>query len=83
MPEMDCLCNENISDIMVTPELVKKRLENLNKFKSSGPDNIHPHVLKETAPSVCIPLSIIFNESLETGETPKDWRNAKETPIFK
>ena len=83
LPEMDCLCNENISDIIVTPELVRKRLENLNKFKSSGPDNIHPHVLKETASSVCIPLSIIFNESLETGETPEDWRNANVTPIFK
>ena len=83
LPDMECLCNENINDIVVTPEIVKKRLESLNKFKGSGPDNIHPHILKETASSVCIPLSMIFNESLEIGETPEDWRNANVTPIFK
>ena len=83
LPDMDCLCNENIRDIKVTPEIVKEKLEKLNKFKGSGPDNIHPHVLKETASSICIPLSLIFNESLEFGETPEDWRNANVTPIFK
>ena len=62
---------------------VKKRLETLNRFKGSGPDNIHPHVLKETATSVYVPLSMIFKESLEVGETPEDWRSANVTPIFK
>ena len=26
---------------------------------------------------------MIFNESLEIGETPEDWQNANVTPIFK
>ena len=64
LPDMDYLCNENIGDIIVSPEIVKNRLEALNRFKGSGPDNIHPHVLKETAKSVCVPLSMIFKESL-------------------
>ena len=80
-PDMDYLCNENIGDMNVSPEIVKERLEALNRFKESGPDNIHPHVLKET--SVCVPLSMIFKESLEVGETPEDWRSANVTPIFK
>ena len=83
LPEMDNLCDENINDIEITPEMVKERLESLNRFKGSGPDNIHPHVLKETASSICVPLSIIFKESLSTGETPDDWRKANVTPIFK
>ncbi|CAL4083944.1 unnamed protein product, partial [Meganyctiphanes norvegica] len=40
-------------------------------------------MLKETASSVCFPLSMIFEESLQTGETPDDWRKANVTPIFK
>jgi len=83
LPEMENLCNESIRDINVTPEMVRDKLEKLNRFKGSGPDNIHPHVLRETAASVCLPLSMIFKESLEGGETPEDWRNANVTPIFK
>ena len=83
LPEMESLCDENIQPIVVTPEIVRTKLEKLNKFKGSGPDNIHPHVLSETAATICNPLSMIFNESLEVGETPEDWRNANVTPIFK
>ncbi|CAL4065460.1 unnamed protein product, partial [Meganyctiphanes norvegica] len=75
--------NDNIGDIEITPEMVKNKLEKLNRFKGSGPDNIHPHVLRETASSVCSPLSMIFKESLRAGETPEDWRKANITPIFK
>ena len=63
--------------------MVKTKLIGLNRFKGSGPDNIHPHVLKETASSVCFPLSTIFKDSLQSGETPDDWRKANITPIFK
>ena len=83
LPEMDNLCEENIANIEITQEMVKNKLENLNKFKSSGPDKIHPHVLKETATSISLPLSMIFKESLRVGETPDDWRKANITPIFK
>ena len=83
LPEMDNLCEENIANIEITQEMVKNKLENLNKFKSSGPDRIHPHVLKETAASISLPLSMIFKESLRVGETPDDWRKANITPIFK
>ena len=56
--------NEDIGDIEITPDMVKKKLENLNRFKGSGPDNIHTHVLRETASPVCSPMSMIFKESL-------------------
>ena len=55
---MEYLCNENIGEINVSPEIVKKRLEALNRFKESGLDNIHSHVLKETAASVCNPITL-------------------------
>ena len=83
MPEMEDLCDENIRDIEITTEMVKRKLENLNRYKGSGPDKMHPHVLRETAASISLPLSMIFKESLSTGETPEDWRRANVTPIFK
>ena len=83
LPHMDDVCEVNIENIDVTPEMVAKKLEKLNKFKSSGPDNMHPHLLKEAAISMSVPLSMIFRESLRTGETPTDWRSANVTPIFK
>ena len=83
LPEMESLCDEEINSIEITAEMIKDKLAGLNRFKGSGPDNIHPHVLKETASTVCAPLSIIFRDSLQKGETPDDWRKANITPIFK
>ena len=83
LPEMENLCDVHIRNIEISAEMVQKKLEKLNRFKSSGPDNIHSHVLRETAIPISIPLSIIFRESLEAGETPDDWRKANVTPIFK
>ena len=83
LPEMECVCDVDISNIVITPDIVRKKLEKLNKYKSSGPDNIHPHILREAASSICVPLSMIYEDSLEVGETPEDWRTANVTPIFK
>ena len=83
LPEMENLCEENISDIQLTQEMVKEKLENLNKYKSCGPDNIHPHVLKETAASTSLPLSMIFKESLRVGETPVDWKKQTSPQYLK
>ena len=83
LPEMEQICEEVIGNIEVTPDMVQKQLEKLNKFKACGPDNMHPHILNATASTICYPLSKIFNESLQCEETPEDWRVANVTPIFK
>ena len=50
----------------ITPEIVWKKLVNLDLNKPPGPDKWHPHFLKELADFICIPLSILFNKSLMT-----------------
>ncbi|KAK4808459.1 hypothetical protein QYF61_005776 [Mycteria americana] len=49
----------------------------------SGPDEIHPRVLKELADMLTKPLSIVYQQSWLTGEVPADWRLVNVTPILK
>ncbi|KFP76436.1 RNA-directed DNA polymerase from mobile element jockey, partial [Apaloderma vittatum] len=59
------------------------RLKNLKMHKSTGPDEIHPQVLKELADEVTKPLSIILEKSCQSGEVSTDWKRGNITLIFK
>ena len=83
MPEMEPMTNEIIERLIITPELVERKLEKLNINKSCGPDGIHPHVLQKTAKAMSKPLAMIFQKSLEEGYCPEDWKTANVTPIHK
>ena len=72
-----------IAEILVTPEAVKKKLQELNPGKAQGPDKIPPRVLKELAEVLAGPLSVLFNKSLETGVIPLEWKTAEVVAIFK
>ena len=86
IPAIDEAVNSNgitLADIRVTPTAVIDILGKLNKDKAQGPDRIPPRVLIELRQSLGVPLSIIFNQSLETGRIPLDWKKAEVTAIFK
>jgi hypothetical protein len=72
-----------LTKVQVTKEDLTKLLKNLKPNKSSGPDEIHPKLLKEAGDHIISPLLIIFQESLQQGAIPEDWRMANVTPIFK
>ena len=63
--------------------MVLKKLRMLSNNKSAGPDDIHPTVLHETAESVSLPLSIIYNKSLNEGKQPTIWKDSHVIPIHK
>ena len=69
-------------DIRVSPAVVYDKLYNLNKQKSQGPDEVPPRVLWELSKELSVPLSIVFNKSLEDGIIPTDWKSANVV-IFK
>lgn len=48
-----------------------------------GPDGIHSEVLKKLSDVIARPISVIYQESWESGEVPLDWKLANVTPIFK
>ena len=58
-------------------------LKNINPSKAAGPDGIHGMVLKNCAPSLAKPLTIMFNISFVTGIIPDDWKLASVVPIHK
>ena len=72
-----------ISEARVTPTAVEDRLKKLNTKKAQGPDKVPARVLSELSKELAVPLSIIFNMSLESGTLPKDWKEAEVTAIFK
>ena len=67
----------------ITEVDIVKRLNNLNVFKSAGPDMLHPRVLKEVRNEISFPLKLIFDASLKNKSLPLDWRSGNITPIYK
>ena len=70
-------------DIVVTKEGVAKLLKGLNSSKALGPDELHPRVLKELAMELGPVLAHLFQQSINTGEIPKEWSLANICPLFK
>ena len=68
---------------VIQEEAVRELLSCLDVHKSIAPDGIHPRVLRELADELAKPLSIIYQQSLDTGEVPDDWKLSNVTPIHK
>eukprot|EP00061_Rhincodon_typus_P008370 g30913.t1 len=55
----------------------------LQESQGQRPDGLHPRVLKEVAEEIVEALLVIFQESLESGSIPENWKIANVTPLFK
>ena len=54
----------------VEPYDVCIKLLEVSPFKAHGPDNVPSRILKEFAFELAEPISIIFNQSLQSGTVP-------------
>ena len=55
----------------------------MDPSKAQGPDKIPARVLKELSNELALPISALFNSSIETGELPEDWTSAEVIAIYK
>ena len=69
--------------VFVTQQQIRNKIRKLRKDAAPGPDGITPSILQRLEESVVVPLEIIFNMAIESGDLPQDWKIANVTPIFK
>ena len=82
LPTMSHPKYPNIENITISIEGVKKLLDNINTHKARGPDKIPNIILKTCSNEISPALANIFQQSLDTGNLPNDWRNANISRIF-
>ena len=58
-------------------------LSRLNAKKSPGPDGLGPFFLKLATEHIEVPLTYVFNWTIETGIIPSIWKSAYVTPLLK
>ena len=69
--------------IDITEEGVRRRLKSLNPHKAAGPDKMNPLLLRELADIIAPVITRLFRASLKQVTTPKAWKEAHVTPVFK
>ena len=58
---------EKLGQLVVTPEEVASKINNMKENKSPGVDGLSPKILKETVEKISKPLAHVFNMSLQEG----------------
>ena len=73
----------DIPNLTIHQEGVIKQLKQLNPSKASGPDEIPPRLLKIVAEEIAPALTFLFQQSLDSGVVPSQWKKALVTGIYK
>ena len=69
--------------LLCSPDNVLDLILNSPTNIAPGPDGISALMLRNTAHSISLPLSLIFNSSISSCSFPSDWKNAFVVPIPK
>ena len=68
-------------DIHVSPLMIREKMAKLKANKAGGPDKISSNVLSECK-TFDVPLALIYNQSIQSGCVPQDWRDADVNPLL-
>ena len=74
---------ERLGQLVVTPEIVASKINNMKENKSPGVDGISPKILKETVEQISTPLAHVFNMLQREGIVPLEWKEANIIHLFK
>ena len=84
LPKSNTYHTENrLNDITFDNEKLLKLTQSLDANKAHGYDGISIRMLKLGSPSIIKPLSIIFQNCLESSAFPDDWKKGNIVPVHK
>jgi Reverse transcriptase (RNA-dependent DNA polymerase) len=83
LPQIQEVCTNSLSPLVITETEVFCRLKKLVNGKSSGPDKLPVSFLKRCARPLAKPLAALFNRCLLEGIFPELWKLAHVTPVLK
>ena len=69
---------EKLGQLIVNPEVVASKINNMKENKSPGVYGLSPKILKETVEQISKPLAHVFNMSLQEGNP----YNGKKQTVF-
>ena len=83
LPHIKHLTDNRLSFVSFSHDKIEKIIQNLNRNKAHSHDNVSIRMVKVCGPSIYKPLEIIFNQRLETGVFPPEWKKGNVVPIHK
>ena len=63
-----------MGQLVVTPEVVASKINNMKDNYSPGVDGISPKILKETVEQISTPFANVLNMSLQEDIVPLEWK---------
>ena len=72
-----------MANIRVSVNGVTKLLNGLKVNKAIGPDMVPTRILRDFADDIAQILRMIFQQSLDSGQVPEDWKMANIAAVFK
>ena len=72
-----------MGQLVVTPEVVVSKINNMKENKSPGVDGISPKNTEKNCRKISTPLAHVFNMSLQEGIVHFEWKEANIIPLFK
>ena len=63
LPDFNLNVKSSIEHVSFPADKTKKRLDNLNLYKSPGSDELYPRILKESSNELSLPVCLIFSKS--------------------
>ena len=77
------LTNKCLDSIHFSSSDIAKIISHLDPNKAHGHDMLSIRMIKLCGNSICKPLSIIFNDCLNEGKFPHEWKKANVVPVHK
>jgi hypothetical protein len=82
LPDLGISPTPEINKITINTEGAQNLLQHLKPNKATGPDDIPAKSLKEVSIEISPLISFIFQASLDQGQIPSDWKQARVAPVF-